>query len=67
MTFEEYIQDVKIQLECNEIEGRDGWVLYTHTNEDIDKHLNHFKDCYDVGLSAYKALLFFYDHLINLE
>ena len=60
MTFEDYIADVKSQLECNEVEGRDGWILYTHTNEQVDKNLDYFKRCYDRNLSAYKALLFFY-------
>jgi hypothetical protein len=64
MTFEGYIKDVKSQLECNDVTGREGWVLYTYTNEQIDRNLNYFKECYEVGLSTYKALLFFQDNTL---
>jgi hypothetical protein len=67
MKFEEYIEDVKSQLEYNEVEGRDGGVLYTYTNEQIDSNLEYFKYCFQKNLSSYKALLFFYDNILNLE
>jgi hypothetical protein len=67
MTFKEYIEDVKSQLECNEVEGRDGWVLYTYTNEQIDSNLEYFKYCFQKNLSSYKSLLFFYGNILSLE
>jgi hypothetical protein len=67
MTFEDYIKDIKSQLELNEVEGRNEWVLYTYTNDQVDNNLDYFRKCFNSGLSAYKALLFFYDNVIGLE
>jgi hypothetical protein len=68
MTFVDYIKDVKAQLKCNdEVEDRHGWVLYCYTNKQIDSNLDHFRKCFDNGLSAYKALLFFHDSVVGLE
>lgn len=36
---------------------------YTYPEELLFEHINYFKDCYKVHLSAYKALLFFGDYL----
>lgn len=59
-TFEEYIKDVKSQLECNASEEyKKKYVVYTYSNEDVDNNLDYFKKMYDDGYSAYKALLLF--------
>jgi len=36
---------------------------YTYSDEDIFNHIDYFRDCYNRNLSAYKALLFLYDHI----
>jgi hypothetical protein len=36
---------------------------YTYGDELLFNNIQYFKDCYDVNLSAYKALLFFSDFL----
>ncbi len=37
---------------------------YTYDIEkDIFPHIDYFKRCFDDGLSAYKALLYFHDYL----
>jgi len=66
--FEEYILDVKSQLEENATEyQKNNYVLYTFSNEHIDNNLIYFEYCYSTSLSAYKALLFFGDYLKNEE
>jgi len=63
-TFEEYIADVKSQLTCNtSYEERISVGSYNYTEEQVDLHLDYFKDCLSRGLSGYKALLFFSDIL----
>lgn len=64
MTFEEYILNAKSQLHCNASdEYKKEYITYGYTNEQIDENLFFFKECYDMNLSAYKALLFFSDYL----
>ena len=63
-TFEEYMADVKSQLDCNAPrEYKLTNIVYTYINEQVDSHLEYFKTCYYRGLSGYKALLFFSDIL----
>ena len=56
--------DVRSQLTDNASDKyKSQHITYTYSNEVIDDNLDYFKDCMDQGLSAYKALLFFYDFL----
>lgn len=65
-SFEDYILDVKSQLICNASEEyKSKYITYNYSNEDIDNNKNYFYTCYNDNLSAYKALLFFYDFLNN--
>lgn len=34
---------------------------YGYTEEQLFKEIEHFRECYEIGLSPYKALLFLYD------
>lgn len=36
---------------------------YSYSEEMIFSNIDYFKRCNDLGLSAYKALLFFHDYL----
>lgn len=65
MKFKDYIEDVKSQLTCNEKDDEDKgkFVTYNYTDKQIDENLDYFKRCTKAKLSAYKALLFFNDHL----
>ena len=59
-SFEDYIKDVKSQLDCNASEEyKKRCVVYTYSNDDIDNNLDYFKKMYDEDYSAYKALLLF--------
>lgn len=60
---EEYIIDVKKQLCCNNDLNTIEYITYDYTEQQIDKHLDYFKDCLKRSLSGYKALLFFSDYL----
>ena len=62
--FEDYIIDAKKQLNCNASEHyKKNYITYGYTNQEIDANLDYFERCMKFGLSAYKALLFFYDYL----
>jgi hypothetical protein len=62
--FDEYIEDVKSQLDETATDfHKSNYVTYTYSNELVDTNLDYFEDCMNGGLSAYKALLFFYDYL----
>lgn len=62
--FNEYIMDVKSQLDCNATEEfKNNYITYLYSNEDIDNNLDYFERCMNTGESAYIALLFFTDHL----
>jgi hypothetical protein len=64
INFDEYIEDVKSQLDENATDfHKNNYVTYTYSNELIDNNLDYFEDCMNKGLSAYKGLLFFYDYL----
>ena len=66
--FTAYIWDVKSRLVCNALEEHNGlWVSYSYSEEDIDSHLDYFRECMRKGLSGYKALLFFDDYLGSLD
>ena len=64
VTFEEYIEDVKSQLCCNNPEIVD-FITYDYSEQQIDENLDYFKECLDKNLSGYKALLFFSDYLLE--
>jgi hypothetical protein len=55
---ENYIDDVKKQLTCNNNSDVE-YITYEYSNEQIDEHLDYFKNSMKNGLSGYKALLFF--------
>ena len=60
MTFEEYIEDAKSQLDCNASERyKKNNITYTYSNEDVDNNLEYFKATKNADISAYKALLYF--------
>lgn len=60
INFEDYIKDVKSQLDCCLTENNSpAFIIYSYTQEEIDSNLEYFKQCRNNGLSAYKALLFF--------
>lgn len=61
---EEYIEEVKAQLYCNATkEYSSEHITYTYTNKQIYDNLDYFERCEKAELSAYKALLFFWDYL----
>lgn len=64
VTFEEYIEDVKSQLCCNNSEIVD-FITYDYAEQQIDENLDYFKECLDRNLSGYKALLFLSDYLLE--
>lgn len=60
LTFDEFIKDVRSQLECNASEEyKKKCVVYTYSNEDIDDNMDYFRKMYEDDYSAYKALLLF--------
>lgn len=61
-TFEEYIEDVKSQLCCNNDDDVD-YITYDYTEQQIYDEIKHFEDCWKRNISGYKALLFFFDYL----
>lgn len=66
--FDLYMLDVKSQLTENATDFyKDNHITYTYSNEVVDNNLDYFEDCMNKGLSAYKALLYFYDYLTNDE
>ena len=40
---------------------------YSYTDKELFKYTDYFKKCYENNLSAYKALLFLYDHIQETE
>jgi len=63
MSKEEYIKNVKSNLECNcSNDYVKNYVTYTYTNEEVDDNLDYFNRCKSGGLSPYKSLLFFGDY-----
>ena len=64
LTFDEYLADVRSQLECNASDEYKGkHIVYPYTVAVVDENIDYFKDCHKGGMSAYKALLFFHDYL----
>ena len=55
-TFEDYL--IMVGIRSSE---------YTYTDEQIFGNSEYFKKCYKDNLSAYKALLFLYDHLNEVQ
>ena len=70
MTFNDYIDKIKTYLCCNMTEEqhrKEFIVCYEYSEEQIYQHIDYFKNCYNNELSSNKALLFFYDYLIELK
>lgn len=62
--FESYIEKVKEQLYCNASEEyKNTYTTYLYSNQQIENNLEYFEKSMKMGLSPYKALLFFQDHL----
>ena len=62
--FNSYVENVKEQLYSNATdEYKNNYITYEYSNEQVDNNLEYFKNCMKDGLSEYKALLFFGDHL----
>ena len=66
-TLEEYIQDVKSQLCCNNDLEKIDYITYDYTEEEIDSNVSYFEKCMKQNLSGYKALLFFNDYLLSKQ
>ena len=54
--FEEYIVWVKQRNRETHTDGH--LIVFNFTDEKIDGDLDYFRDCWEGGLSAYKALTF---------
>ena len=66
--FAAYLWDVKSQLYCNASEEyHEKYITYDYSEEEVDSHLDYFRECMRKGLSGYKALLFFDDYLGSLD
>lgn len=66
--FNLYLKILYKHLCCNmtkEQHEKEYYVCYDYTEEQINLNINYFKDCQKQGLSPYKALLFFYDYLVE--
>ena len=61
--FEDYLEDVKSQLCCNNDLDKVDYITYNYTEQQIERNIEYFKYCLRQNLSAYKALLFFSDYL----
>ena len=67
-TFDEYINKLYTYLCCNMTEEQhknEYVVCYDYTENDVMNNIAYFKQCYRNELSPNKALLFFYDYLIE--
>lgn len=63
-TFEEYIDDVYSQLECNRSkEDIAKYGCYTYSEQTVKDNLDYFKECLSRSQGAYNALLFFHGYL----
>ena len=62
--FAAYLWDVKAHLSCN---SHPEYREFFYSEEDIDSHLDYFRECMRKGLSGYNALLFFDDYLGSLD
>lgn len=59
-----YMEDVYSQLDEHATEEhKQNHVTYTFSTELVNNNLDYFERCMDRNLSAYKALLFFWDYL----
>ncbi len=57
MTLEQYLIDIGIRA------SDFGHEISTERRKLLKENVDYFKKCYEQGLSAYKALLFFPDYL----
>lgn len=67
-SFNEYLTKVYSHLCCNITEEQrkhEYIVCYDYSEEEVRDNISYFQECYHSGLAAYKALLFFYDFLID--
>lgn len=61
--FEKYMSNVYSQLECNmtgEMKEENPFNIFSYTEEEINKHIDYFHDCFESEISPYKALTLFY-------
>ena len=59
-----YLNNIKEQLYCNaDNEYKKNYITYMYSNKEIDDNIEYFKKSMKIGLSPYKALLFFNDYL----
>lgn len=68
--FEAFIKKVCSHLCCNmtdEQHRNEYGICYDYTEDQVKGNLHYFKDCYESGMSAYKALLYFHDYLVEQE
>lgn len=62
--FVNYMFSVYGQLSCNACkEYQAECITYAYTSEQVNQHLDYFRDSMTHGLSSYKALLFFHEYL----
>lgn len=64
---EEYVQDIKSQLCCNNDLEKIDYITYDYTEEEIDSNVSYFEKCMKQNLSGYKALLFLNDYLLSKQ
>lgn len=63
-TFEEYMKDVRSQLECNRsAEDKAKYGCYTYSEQTVNENLDYFMDCLTRNIGTYTALLFLQDYL----
>jgi hypothetical protein len=64
--FDRYMDEVRNMLEPNATDDyKEQYITYGYTTDEVDTYIPYFKECMSFGLSPYKALLFFSDHLID--
>lgn len=65
-SFNEYIEDVNSQLTCvASADYRQKYITYDFASSLIKENEDYFKHMFEMGISPYKALLFFHDYLQN--
>ena len=58
--FEDYLKRIKSLLYCNATkEIKEENVTYIYNDEEIDKHIKYFEDCFKENLSPNRSLLYF--------
>ena len=57
-TFDNYMKDIKSLLENNSSKNYMSTNTFKFSEEYIDSNIEWFKNCFESGIDAYKALLF---------